>query len=391
MGSGAKTRLERFGGAFWEALIPRIILALLFRCMDFLGPGGDPEAYHVLGRYLARTWEDPLHADLQKVLVESGMDGLEPMYSMHRDNVDRFSKPESWNQYLNTVMPVVFLHGAVYRIWDEALAFPLLNAVISSGAVGLALISFKASTAVRRGLVWNPVSLFFAATHFKESITESLVLAFASALYGRRAIWKALGWCAAVGVFRLSYAAVPVTLLVVELLGIGGWRTLWVCGVSMPVLLALPDVHAGGVESSDGGLGNGLFGSLAGVEWGRKLALPLLGLLLPLPLQGVLHSGGVGPWGVFTAVYGCVYHWMGWRILASWQRLQQAETARRMLNGILTASLLIGYLFLGGPGVKDRYFAPFVAVLIVAAGMADPEQCRGEHRVGTSKNGEVVL
>lgn len=391
MGSAVKTRLDGFRGAFFQALVPRILLAWVFWCMDFLGPGGDPEAYHVLGQYLARTWEDPLHADLQKVLMESGLERLEPMYAMHRDNVDRFSEPESWGQYLNTVMPVVFLHGALYRIWDEALAFPLLNAVVSAGAVGLASVSFEAGVAVRRGLVWNPVSLFFAATHFKESITESLVLAFASALYGRRVLWQALAWCAAVGVFRLSYAAVLGAILVVELFGIGGWRTVWVGCVAVPVMLGLPDLNPAGAEGPDGDMGAGLFGRLAGSEWGRKLALPLLGLLLPLPLQGVLQFGAVGAWGVFTAVYGCAYHWLGWRLLASWRLVQQTKTARRMVNGLLTASLVIGYLFLGGPGVKDRYFAPFVAVLIVAAGIVAPGG-RREQRVGeTTKNGGTLL
>jgi hypothetical protein len=251
-----------------------------------------------------------------------------------------------------------------------------VNAVVSAWAIGRASHAFRMSPGSVRCLIWNPVSLFFAATHFKESITESLVLVFVGALYGSRQIGRALGWCCAVVLFRFSYAAVLVSLVAIELFGVGGWPTIRVLWGLAVVLLCLPDIHADSVD----GLGTGLFGRLAGYAWGRKVVAPFLGLLLPVPFQGLFRFAGIGPWEWFTAVYGCVYHWAGWRIWAGWSGVQSSQTARRIVNGVVCASLLIGYLFLGGPGVKDRYFAPFVAVLILAVGVAERDRCGGVAR-----------
>jgi hypothetical protein len=38
----------------------------------------------------------------------------------------------------------------------------------------------------------------------------------------------------------------------------------------------------------------------------------------------------------------------------------------RLVNTVIFVSLIIGYLFQGASGVKDRYFAPFLPLMILA-------------------------
>jgi hypothetical protein len=350
-----------FAARFWRAFWPRLVLSAVFAGIGFLGPGGDPQAYHVLGRYLSKLWADPVHANLPQIEVEEGSEPLEALYSLHLRNVEAFSRPETVGQYLNTVMPVVFIHALVYELWDHPAAFPLANCILSALAVASASQGFRLSVREQFWLNWNPVSLFYAATHFKESLTESIVLCFTTATFTQTGLWAALFWTAIMALFRLSFAGVFAAILFLERTGIGRcnpWSlSFWV----FAGFAVAPDIHAGALDVESGGV----FGTICSTSFGRKLLAPAAGMLLPLPFQFLMVRGVVDAWTAFSSVYGVFYYgvWVGiWRTARG---LDACSEARRLVNAGLLVSLLMGYLFLGGPGVKDRYFSPFLPLLVL--------------------------
>ena len=190
---------------FLRCLIPRVLLSVIFSWCGYLGYGGDPEAYHILGKYLKQTLVDPAHANLDTILVAEGFEEFDQAYEIHAVAVERFREPESFGQYLNTVIPIVMLHAASYCVWDHPLTFLLLNSVLSAFVITRAVSAFQIDRTQSAWLIFNPVSIYFAATHYKESIAESLVIAFTTALYGYNRPIRALFWMLLMFTFRVSF------------------------------------------------------------------------------------------------------------------------------------------------------------------------------------------
>jgi hypothetical protein len=353
---------------FLKCLIPRILLSVIFSWCGYLGSGGDPEAYHILGKYLKQTLVDPAHASLDTILAAEGFEELDPAYEIHALSVERIREPESFGQYLNTVIPIVMLHAASYCVWDHPLTFVLLNSVLSAFAITRAVSAFRIDRTQSAWLTFNPVSIYFAATHYKESIAESLVIAFTTALYGRNRPIRALFWVLLMFTFRASFAGLLGAFYLFKFTVIGRLRPIYIFGGILLGLAVLPPFFNLDEVKMDGA--GVLYSLVYRNEYTIKLLGPLLGLLLPVPIHIVLaHWKGAAltdPGALFTTIYGIFYYIVGIGCLINWRYATRSVETNRLVNTVIFVSLIIGYLFLGASGVKDRYFAPFLPLMILA-------------------------
>ncbi|HEY9445852.1 MAG TPA: hypothetical protein VIQ62_02150 [Burkholderiales bacterium] len=353
---------------FLKCLIPRILLSVIFSWCGYLGSGGDPEAYHILGKYLKQTLVDPAHASLDTILAAEGFEELDPAYEIHALSVERIREPESFGQYLNTVIPIVMLHAASYCVWDHPLTFVLLNSVLSAFAITRAVSAFRIDRTQSAWLTFNPVSIYFAATHYKESIAESLVIAFTTALYGRNRPIRALFWVLLMFTFRASFAGLLGAFYLFKFTVIGRLRPIYIFGGILLGLAVLPPFFNLDEVKMDGA--GVLYSLVYRNEYTIKLLGPLLGLLLPVPIHIVLaHWKGAAltdPGALFTTIYGIFYYIVGIGCLINWRYARRSVETNRLVNTVIFVSLIIGYLFLGASGVKDRYFAPFLPLMILA-------------------------
>jgi hypothetical protein len=353
---------------FLKCLIPRILLSVIFSGCGYLGSGGDPEAYHILGKYLKQTLVDPAHASLDTILAAEGFEELDPAYEIHALSVERIREPESFEQYLNTVIPIVMLHAASYCVWDHPLTFVLLNSVLSAFAITRAVSAFRIDRTQSAWLTFNPVSIYFAATHYKESIAESLVIAFTTALYGRNRPIRALFWVILMFTFRESFAGLLGAFYLFKFTVIGRLRPIYIFGGILLALAVLPPFFNLDEVKMDGA--GVLYSLVYRNEYTIKLLGPLLGLLLPVPIHIVLaHWKGAAltdPGTLFTTIYGIFYYIVGIGCLINWRYATRSVEINRLVNTVIFVSLIIGYLFLGASGVKDRYFAPFLPLMILA-------------------------
>lgn len=364
---------------FLKCLIPRILLSVIFSWGGHLGSGGDPEAYHILGKYLKQTLVDPTHADLDTVLAAERSEKLESSYELHALYVERIRQPESFRQYLNTVMPITMLHAVSYCVWDHPFTFVLLNSILSALAITRAVSAFQLNGTQAAWLIFNPVSLYFAATHFKESIAESLVIAFVTSLYGHDRPIRALFWILLMFVFRASFAGLLAGFYVFRFTMMGRIRPIYVFGGILLVLAVLPPFFSLNEGKMEGA--GGVYSLVYRNEYTMKLLGPLLGLLLPLPLQIFITPRKLeDPANIFTTIYGIYYYIVGLGWLLNWRYATRSVETNRLVNTVIFVSLIIGYLFLGASGVKDRYFVAFFPVMILA--MIEMQAVRTEERAG---------
>jgi hypothetical protein len=377
---------------FLKCLIPRILLSVIFSWCGYLGSGGDPEAYHVLGKYLKQTLVDPAHASLDTILAAEGFEELDPAYEIHALSVERIREPDSFGQYLNTVIPIVMLHAASYCVWDHPLIFVLLNSVLSSFAITRAVSAFRIDGTQSAWLTFNPVSIYFAATHYKESIAESLVIAFTTALYGRNRPIRALFWVLLMFTFRASFAGLLGAFYLFKFTVIGRLRPIYIFGGVLLALAVLPPFFNLDEVKMDGA--GVLYSLVYRNEYTIKLLGPLLGLLLPVPIHIVLaHWKGAAfpiPGTLFTTIYGIFYYIVGIGCLINWRYTTRSVETNRLVNTVIFVSLIIGYLFLGASGVKDRYFAPFLPLMILALIKMLALRTKKVRRKNQCANGTVV-
>ena len=349
---------------FLKCLIPRILLSVIFSWGGHLGSGGDPEAYHVLGKYLKETLVDPTHASLDTILTSEGFEKLEPTYEIHAQFVEQIREPQFIGQYLNTVMPITMLHALSYCVWDSPFTFLLLNSVLSAFAITRMASAFQMDARQSAWLIFNPVSIYFAATHYKESIAESLVIAFTTALYGRDRPVRALFWLLLMGTFRASFAGLLGAFYLFKFTVIGRIRPIYIFGGILLILAVFPPFFQLDEVKMEGA--GGVYSLVYRNEYTMKVFGPLLGLLLPLPIHIILTHWETDPGTLFTTIYGIFYYIVGLGWLLNWRYATRSVETIRLVNTVILVSLFLGYLFLGASGVKDRYFAPFFPVMILA-------------------------
>ena len=78
-------------------------------------------------------------------------------------------------------------------------------------------------------------------------------------------------------------------------------------------------------------------------EYTMKLLGPLLGLLLPMPLQIFLVESPMDPGILFTTIYGIFYYIVGLGWLINWRYATRAVETNRLVNTVIFVSLIIGY------------------------------------------------
>lgn len=349
---------------FLKCLIPRILLSVIFSWCGYLGSGGDPQAYHILGKYLKQTLVDPAHASLDTTLAAEGFEELDPAYEIHALSIERIREPESFGQYLNSVIPITMLHAASYCVWDHPLTFLLLNSVFSAFVITRAVSAFQIGGTQSGWLIFNPVSIYFAATHYKESIAESLVIAFTTALYGRKRPIRALFWIFLMFAFRASFGGLLCAFYLFRFTVIGRLRPIYIFGGILLLLAVLPPFFNLDEVNIDGA--GPVYSLVYRNEYTIKLLGPLLGLLLPMPFHFALAHWNPVPYTLFTTIYGIFYYIVGIGCLINWRYATRSVEINRLVNTVIFVSLVIGYLFLGASGVKDRYFAPFLPLMVLA-------------------------
>jgi hypothetical protein len=213
-------------------------------------------------------------------------------------------------------------------------------------------------------LIFNPVSIFFAATHYKESIAESIVIAFTTALYARNQPIRALFWILLMVAFRVSFSGFLAAFYLFKFTFLGRVRPIFLFVGILVALVALPGFYTSDESELDGA--GSVYSLIHANQYTKKLLGPLVGLLLPTPIHIVLAHWKTDPGNIFLTVYGIFYYVVGLGWMLNWQYARRSDEIIRLVNTTLFVGLMIGYLFLAASGVKDRYFAAFVPVMILA-------------------------
>jgi hypothetical protein len=334
--------------AFWRCLWPRLALAVLFSATGYLGGGGDAEAYHVVGVHLKHVWENG-DADFEQTLEETGWHDVQPFADNYMALYLYAVEPKFDPIFFNSIS-VIYIHAALYRIWMNPFIFVALNSLLSAWATSRFIRAFRFEK-YERWLIYNPVSLFYAATHFKESIVESFVLLAAVYWFAERKFVRAgLAW-AGVSFFRMSYAPLLGLVYASKYLRRIPGRVLLLGAFAM--LIILPPFHW---QAPYGRVGP-IFSFLYSSEWTRKSITPLFGVLQPMPFT--IRTETVTT--IFFTVYGLVYLPIVMGVLA-WVIVSRRNNV--MVTASMLVNLMIAYFAQAQPATKGRYFAPFFPLLI---------------------------
>lgn len=358
---------------FLRCLIPRLALAVWFSAIGYYGSGGDAETYHILGGLLRDQVRSPGRASIEGRLYAEGVPQLEESYIGHQAIIEGLPVGEADLTWRSSVLPIVFLHGLLYLVWDHALIYVLFTSILSAAATAFFVRSMGVASSDAKWFIYNPASIFFAATHFKESLTEAIVLFFVPAVYRFRRWIPALLLILLLGFFRFTYVPILLAFLAMRAFGLDQVKTRTLVVATLVLFVVLPPFYLEHTISLE--TAGPVYSVVYANGISRKLLGPLVGLLLPMPFMLPLSYGGyIG--GVFHAVYGLFY----WFVLTFCGVYVLGQTRRNVANTYLNlaalASLSIGYVYLGASGLKERYFAPVLPVMILAFVMVKPTVLR---------------
>jgi hypothetical protein len=334
-------------------LIPRLLVALVFSKLRYIGSGGDPEMYHILGMYTRDLWVQADTADLERLVDEWWTDESTSISSNY-SGMTTAAQDGTW-VLLNDTTPAVLLHAALYLVWRNPLAFVAFSSFLAS----LAYTYFTARLCINTRptlmlYALNPVSLYFAATHYKESICESLLVALLGALAARPSYTCALLISLTMAAFRISYVTLVPFIWLIPLIGRFDAR-LVIIG-ALCALAVVPSFH----WILSGGKSHGVFYSIVNMnEYTRRILGPLAGLLMPLPFI----ESATTPFGAFLVVYSVYYWYLLPTVLLFVLLFRRSDGTATV--AILIA-LLISYYVIGGVATKARFFATFMPLLILA-------------------------
>ncbi|NJO13254.1 MAG: hypothetical protein HC872_07095 [Gammaproteobacteria bacterium] len=333
-------------------LIPRLIAAIVLSNLEHIGSGGDPETYHILGLYARDLWVEPDNADLE-ALIDRVVDGrlvnVGGNYSLIAANVET----GTWT-FLNENTPIVLLHAALYLFWRNPLAFVVVSSLL--GSIAYTYFAARLHINTRPTLLLyalNPVSIYFAATHYKESISESLVVALLGALAARPHYGFALVISVGIATFRSSFLPLVPFIWLMPLIGRFDARLVIIGALS--VLAVAPSFFWTTATGS-----HGTFYSIVNMnEYTMRILGPLVGLLMPLPFV----ESATTPFGAFLVVYSVYYWYLLPAVLLFVLLFRRSDGTATV--AILIA-LLLSYYVIGGVASKARFFAAFMPLLILA-------------------------
>ena len=352
---------------FAIALCARVLCSLVFSASDFMGGGGDGEFFHVAGLYVRDLLFSPLGADFSMRFAELSQEHNLESYAGQQETLSALGSGGLGLLDMSTTVPVVGLHALLYAAWDNPVAFPLLNSVVS--ALSIAFFGERTRLGGSAGilLALNPASIFFAATHQKESLTESAVLLLVASIVGPRSMLGASAALTLLLIFRPPFAL--MALAVCALLTVRPFFVRTV-PVTLGCLLALavsPPFYSEAFAPLS--VSGPLYSAIHSSELGLRVLAPLVGLLLPFPLLVPL-SAGQGFFGTFELLYAITYH--GAQSICILHALLnvRATPAVRWINAAIVCSLITGYLVSATSGSKERYFAPFFPLMLIGASLA---------------------
>jgi hypothetical protein len=334
------------------------LLALVFTAMGYVGSGGDPQIYQALGGYLRDLIVEPDNASLALRMEHLGLMEVGFTYTRLVAVVQQFFDGNLESILGDSGLSIVLVHGALYVLWDNPFFIVLIQCLVNAAAYA-ALIKHNGLHDARRALIWNPASLYFCATHFKESFTETAILLLLVQTRGK-------GWIAKVpvllflGFLRLEYLVlVGLVYLVFRMVRLRTMRWPALAVIVLAILLVAPTAYADWLIGADSA--GMLYSLVYANEVTRRVLGPIVGALLPIPFV-LLPLSDI--WGVFYTVYGIAYYSVWLRIIKTGRR-SGSFRGNAYLNAGLLVLLIIGYRFTGQSGTKDRYFAPFFPLLII--------------------------
>jgi hypothetical protein len=335
---------------FLWCLAPRLLFAVMFSAAEYLGSGGDAHVYHVLGVYAKDLMTNPAEASLEPILERWWADD-ESIYAKYSASLDQVEGGLA--TAASTTLPIILAHAAAYWVWDNPFSFVLLTSMLSALVHVLFLRGFGIGPKESRWFVLNPASIFFAATHYKESLAESVVMLVMYLLHvARRRVAGVLAAFSLV-IFRVSYLPLmPVLLLTGAFEKIS--PRLIVCGVFL--LFALLPSFYWDLFPDDAGP---IYSLVYSNEITRRLLGPVVGMLMPMPFI----EAPTDPFGIMLSAYGIVY----WLVMPTVLiHVLLSHKPDRFAVCAVLISLAISYYVLGGVAAKARFFAPFFPIMLLA-------------------------
>ena len=346
---------DQFWTCFAICLAWRLLFAIGFAGFDYVGGGGDGLVYHVLGLYardvvfgvpgpplpeLILDWwteTEPLQAKYSGVLAELQASGAQVFRS--------------------DTLPVIVLHGSIYAVVPHPLAFTALVSLLSAFANARLIEATGATGGTRALIMLNPLSIYFAATHLKEGLTEVLLIALVISRWisARRVL--PFVFAAMLALFRPSFWPIAVLILIAPNLRRIDARLIVI--VAVVAALLMPGMQWD-LTHADGGF-------VFSVVRMNELTEVWLGLLIGF---GAPYPVPVGAWVPFTFAMwlgGIVYWILLPRTLLSFATRPDSST---FVWVPLLLSAIIGYVVVGDLAAKTRFFAPVLPILIVGWSIA---------------------
>ncbi len=346
---------DQFWTCFAICLAWRLLFAIAFAGIDYVGGGGDGQVYHVLGLYARDVVFGVPGPPLSELIVNwwTETEALEAKYS----GVLAELQASGAQIFRSDTLPVILLHGGIYYFVPHPLAFTALVSVLSAFA-NAKLIQATGTTGAARGLIiLNPLSTYFAATHLKEGLTEVLLIGLAISRWTSARRVLPLLFAAMLILFRPSFW--PVCLLILVAPNLTRLDSRLIVIVAIIAALLIPGMQWD-LNPSDGGF-------LFSVVRLNELTEIWLGLLIGF---GAPYPVPVGAWVPFTIAMwlgGIVYWAILPRTLLSFAT--RPDNAAFVWVPILL-SAIIGYVVVGDLASKTRFFAPMLPMLIVGWFMA---------------------
>jgi hypothetical protein len=339
---------------FLAALWPRLLLSLCFTLAGFYGNGGDAEIYNLAGVYMKDLIVDPSHASIDAAIQRWGWSDAQPWYQTYWYVVSDAEDAVRTHHFTNTTTPTVFIHALLYMIWEQPFLFVAMTSLLSAAAVSWSSRVHGLSKRESRWLIYNPISIFFAATHFKESIVESLLLFAVPLFYKQRRVVLGVVVGALTAVFRTTYAPILVLFFASKYLRKFPLKIL--LSAELLLFAILPPFYWDYPVENVGFV----YALVNRNELTKKVLGTLVGAIQPIPFRDGLTSAG----GVFMAAYGVFYYALLFQI---GMVLLFSKRKSAYVTSTMIIMFVISYWTIGTAAAKARYFAPFLPILVLGA------------------------
>lgn len=341
---------DQFWICFGICLAWRLLFAIAFAGMDYVGGGGDGLVYHVLGLYSRDVVYGVPGPPLSDLIVSwwTETEALEAKYS----GVLAELQASGAEIFRSDTLPVILLHGGIYSFVPHPLAFTALVSVLSAFANARLIEATGVTGAARTLIMLNPLSTYFAATHLKEGLTEVLLIGLVIARWTSARRLLPLVFAALLVLFRPSFW--PIALLILVAPNISRVDPRLIVIVAVIAALLMPGMQWD-LEHAEGGF---LFSVVRLNEFTEAWLGLLVGFGAPYPVP-------VGAWVPFT-----IAMWLGG--IAYWSLLPRTllSFATRPDSSLfvwvpILLSAIIGYAVVGDLAAKTRFFSPVFPILVV--------------------------